>query len=79
MFVPNFKILRVLVPEKSLTKNTGEKKWTNKGNDKHKDAESLLHDKTGRTQFLTKFQNPRCSSSLEIFDKKSIAGKKMDK
>ena len=43
MFVPNFKILGAIVPEKSLTKkNIGEKeKWINKGNDKHEDADSV--------------------------------------
>ena len=46
MFIRNFKILGVLVPEKSLMKNfIGEKeKWTNKGNDKHEGAYSALHD-----------------------------------
>ena len=43
MFIQNFKILCTVVPEKRLTKNfIGEKeKWTNKGNDKHEDADSV--------------------------------------
>ena len=52
MFVQNFKILGVVVPEKSLTKKTKKKKKTNKGNDKHEDAESLLHNTTCITQCL---------------------------
>ena len=42
MFVPNFKILGTVVPEKSLTKNKiGKKeKWTNKGTDKPYVADS---------------------------------------
>ena len=53
MFVLNFKIL---VPEKSLTNTfTGEEeKWTNKGNAKHEDADSLLHDTPSHTQCLYK-------------------------
>ena len=45
MFIPNFKILGTVVPKKSLTKHfTGEKeKWTNKGKDKHEDADFVLH------------------------------------
>ena len=54
MFVPNFKILVAVVPEKSLTKNVtgGKEKWTNKLNDKHKDADSLLHNTTSHIQCL---------------------------
>ena len=56
MFIQNFQILDAVVPENSLTKNfVGEKdKWTNKGNDKHEDADSLLHDITSHTQCLYK-------------------------
>ena len=48
MFIRIFKILGIVVPEKSLTKNfIGEKeKYTNKGNDKHEDAASVLHNTT---------------------------------
>ena len=48
------KILGTVVPEKSLTKNfIGEKeKWTNKGNDKHEDADSVLHNTASHTQCL---------------------------
>ena len=61
MFVQNFKILDAVVPAKSLMENfIGEKKkkWTNKGNDKHEDADnyedadSLLHNTTYHTQCL---------------------------
>ena len=36
-----------------MIKNFIGKKWTNKGNDKHEDADSLLHD-TSHTQCLYK-------------------------
>ena len=53
MFVQNFKILSAVVPEKSLTKILLEKeKWTNKGNDKHEDADFVLHHTSSRTQHL---------------------------
>ena len=54
MLIQNFKILGAVVPEKSSTKNfTGEKeKWTNKGNVKHEDADSVLHNTTSHTQCL---------------------------
>ena len=46
MFIRNFKILGEVALEKSLMKYfIGEKeKMTNKGNDKHEDADSFLHD-----------------------------------
>ena len=52
MFVPNFKILGAIVPEKSVTKYFIEEKekWTNKGNDKQDDAESVLHDTSSYIQ-----------------------------
>ena len=52
MFVQNF--LDAVVPKKSLTKNfIGEKeKWTNKGNDKHENADSVLHNTSSHTQCL---------------------------
>ena len=48
-----------------------EKKWTNKGNDKQEDADSLLNNtKTITPNVCTEFQNPRYSSSWEIFDER---------
>ena len=40
--------------DKSVTENLiGEKeKWTNKGNGKHQEADSLLHNTTSHTQHL---------------------------
>ena len=54
MFVQNLKVLGVVVPEKSVTKYfIGEKeKWANEGNDKHEDADSLLHNTSSHTQGL---------------------------
>ena len=54
MFVQNFQILGAVVSEKSLTKYfIGEKeKRTNKGNDKHEDADSVLQNTTNSTQCL---------------------------
>ena len=54
MFVQYFKILGAVVPEKSLTKKVllEKKNWTNKGNDKHEDADSVLHDTSSCTQSL---------------------------
>ena len=54
MFVPNFKILGEVVPEKSSTKHfIGEKeKWTNKGSDKHENVESPLHNASSHTKCL---------------------------
>ena len=54
-----FKTLAFKGAEKSVAKNfIGEKeKCTNKVNDKHEDADSLLHNKIDHTQCI-KFQNP---------------------
>ena len=54
--------LALIGAEQSVTKHfVGEKeKCTNKGNDKHEDADSLLHN---TTNVCTKFQISRCSSS----------------
>ena len=62
MFIQNFKILGEVGLEKSLTKDfIGEKeKWTNKGNDKHEDADSFLHDTSDHTQCL--YQNSKFCS-----------------
>ena len=55
----------------------GEKeKWTNTWNDKQKEADSLLHNKTSLPNICTKFQNPRCSRSWEIFDDKKLEKEK---
>ena len=40
-----------------------KEKWSNKGDDKHENAEYLLHNTSSHTNDCTKFQNPRCSSS----------------
>ena len=42
-----------------------KEKWTNKGNDKHEDADSFLHDTSDHTQCL--YQNSKFYS-WEIFD-----------
>ena len=54
MFVQNSKILGAVVSEKSLTKQfiRGKEKWMNKGNDKHEDADSVLHYTSSGTQCL---------------------------
>ena len=64
----NLKTLALTEAEKSVTENfIGEKEnWTNKGNGKHQEADSLLHKVI--PNICTKFQNPRCSCSWEIFD-----------
>ena len=38
----------------------GERKCTNKGNDKQEEADSVLHNTTSHTQHSFKFQNPNC-------------------
>ena len=38
--------------EISVTENLIGKKWTNKGNGKHQEAESLLHNATSHTEHL---------------------------
>ena len=50
----NLKTLALIGPEKSVMKFfIGEKKkWTNKGNDKHEEADSLLHNISSCTQCL---------------------------
>ena len=52
--IQNSKTLAVIGAENSVTKSfIGEKeKWTNKGNDKHQQADSLLHNTTSHTQHL---------------------------
>ena len=53
-FVPNFKILGQVVPEKSLTEKfvREKEKWANKGTDKQYVADSLLHSTTCHYQAL---------------------------
>ena len=71
MFVPNFKILGAVVSEKSLPKTfiRGKEKWMHTGNDKHDDADCVLHNTTSHiANVCTKFQNLRCSSSWETFN-----------
>ena len=62
------KALALIEAEKSVTENfiKEKEKWTNKGNGKQEEADSLLYNATSHTQYLyicTKFQNPRFSSS----------------
>ena len=50
-----YKILKVLAQtagEKSVTFMRKKTKWTNKWNDKHEDADSLLHNTTSLFQCL---------------------------
>ena len=56
MFGQNFKIVGEVVPKKSSPNNfIGEKeKWTNKGNDKHEDGDSVLHNMTSHAQYFYK-------------------------
>ena len=53
-YIQNLKTLALIEAEKSVTKIfIGEKeKWTNKGNDKQEEADSLLHNTTSYTQHL---------------------------
>ena len=52
--IRNLKTLVLIEAEKSVIENLiGEKeKWTNKGNGKHQEADSLLHNATSHTQHL---------------------------
>ena len=52
--IQNLKILALIEAEKSVTESfIGEKeKWTNKGNDKQEEADSLLHNTTSYTKHL---------------------------
>ena len=52
--IQNLKTLAVIGAENSVTKSfIGKKeKWTNKGNDKQEEADSLLHNTTSHTQHL---------------------------
>ena len=54
MCIRNLKTLALIEAEKSVIENLiGEKeKWTNKGNGKHPEADSLLHNATSHTQHL---------------------------
>ena len=59
------KTLALTGADKSMMENfTGEKeKKDKKGNDKHKDADSLLHNIKAVPNFCIKFQSPRCRST----------------
>ena len=52
--IQNLKTLALIEAEKSVTEIfIGEKeKWTNKGNDKQEEADSLLYNTTSYTQYL---------------------------
>ena len=52
--IRNLKTLALIEAEKSVTENLiGEKeKWINKGNGKHQEADSLLHNATSHIQHL---------------------------
>ena len=58
LVIPNvvkFKFLGAVVPETFVTKKFiwEKEKWTNKqGNDKHENAESLLHNTSSHTQIF---------------------------
>ena len=54
MYVPNFKIQGEVVPEKQFI--CEKEKWTNKGNGRHENAESLLHNTSSYTKCWTKFK-----------------------
>ena len=60
MCIRNLKPLAPIDAEKSVTENLiGEKeKWTNKGNGKHQEADSLLHNATNHTQHLYQILKP---------------------
>ena len=72
------KTLALIEAEKSVTEIfIGEKeKWTNNGNDQQEEAGSLLHNSIRQSiqqiipNIYTTFQNPRFSSSRDIFAKK---------
>ena len=53
------KTLALIGAEKSVMKTLlkRKKKWTNKGNDKHEDAGSLLHNTTSGIQCLYQISN----------------------
>ena len=52
--IQNLKTLALIEAEKSVTEIFigEEEKWTNKGNDKQEEADSLLHNTTRYTQHL---------------------------
>ena len=73
MFVPNVKILIKGVPDKSLTKILEKKKNGQIGDDKHEDADSVLHDTSiVISSVCTEFQNPRRSSPEKPFTQISL-------
>ena len=68
VFVPNFKMLGTVVPEKIY--------WRKSGQIKGIISMMMLSLSDTIQQVIpnvcTKFQNPRCSNSLDIFDEKSL-------
>ena len=87
-FVPNFRILTLVVAEKSLTEKKftngnkksateffiGEKeKWINKGTDKQYVAVFDYTIQLITLKLCTKYQNPNSSSCWEIFDRKKMS------
>ena len=48
----NLKTLALIAGEKSVMDFYEKDKWANKENDKHEDADSLLHNTTSHTQCL---------------------------
>ena len=55
--IQNLKTLALIGAKKSVAKKIiigGKEKWTNKGNDKHEDADYLLHNTTIHTKCLYK-------------------------
>ena len=60
----NLRTVAVVGAEKSVTEEKA--KWTNKGNDKHEESDSLSYNtkNTPSISIYVKFQNPRHSISL---------------
>ena len=54
MCIRKLKTLALIEAEKSVTENLNEEKekWTNKGNGKNQEADSLLHNAKSHTQHL---------------------------
>ena len=71
MCIRNLKTLALIEAEKSVTENliSEKEKWTNKGNDKQEEAYTMQQV---IPNICTKFQNPKFSSSWEIFDEKKV-------
>ena len=85
MFVPNFKILGQVVPEKSLTKIFIFITWSERIGKKNGQIKGLIKNmwlilcytiQLIIPDVYTKFQNPRSSSCCEIFDEKKLTHKR---